>query len=94
MTDDSLNTRRTIRTMCPMNCHPTLCGMPVDVEARMLYPMVREMRGTDDWRRVSWYEALDRVVAGFRSVGREAMGLWPGHGALASGRPPMMPGWK
>ena len=24
--------RRKIRTMCPMNCHPTLCGMRVDVE--------------------------------------------------------------
>src|SRR5439155_15754489 len=24
--------RRTIRTMCPMNCHPTLCGMLVEVE--------------------------------------------------------------
>ncbi len=23
---------RTIRTMCPMNCHPTLCGMLADVE--------------------------------------------------------------
>ena len=23
---------RTIRTMCPMSCHPTLCGMLVDVE--------------------------------------------------------------
>jgi anaerobic selenocysteine-containing dehydrogenase len=23
---------QTIRTMCPMNCHPTLCGMLVDVE--------------------------------------------------------------
>src|SRR5437870_3212188 len=23
---------RTVRTMCPMNCHPTLCGMLVDVE--------------------------------------------------------------
>src|SRR5438132_1221253 len=22
----------TFRTMCPMNCHPTLCGMLVDVE--------------------------------------------------------------
>src|SRR4051812_22701757 len=22
----------TVRTMCPMNCHPTLCGMLVDVE--------------------------------------------------------------
>ena len=24
--------RRTVRTMCPMNCHPTLCGMLVTVE--------------------------------------------------------------
>lgn len=24
--------RATVRTMCPMNCHPTLCGMLVDVE--------------------------------------------------------------
>src|SRR5437899_1609204 len=23
---------RTVRTMCPMNCHPTLCGMLVEVE--------------------------------------------------------------
>ncbi|MDX2007987.1 MAG: molybdopterin-dependent oxidoreductase [Meiothermus sp.] len=23
---------KTVRTMCPMNCHPTLCGMLVDVE--------------------------------------------------------------
>ncbi len=26
------NARRTIKTMCPMNCHPTYCGMEVDVE--------------------------------------------------------------
>ncbi len=24
--------RRTVRTMCPMNCHPTFCGMLIDVE--------------------------------------------------------------
>jgi ketosteroid isomerase-like protein len=24
--------QRVIRTMCPMNCHPTLCGMLVEVE--------------------------------------------------------------
>jgi anaerobic selenocysteine-containing dehydrogenase len=24
--------RLTVRTMCPMNCHPTLCGMLVDIE--------------------------------------------------------------
>ena len=27
-----MRARRTVRTMCPMNCHPTLCGMLVDVE--------------------------------------------------------------
>jgi anaerobic selenocysteine-containing dehydrogenase len=27
-----MNQRHTIRTMCPMNCHPTLCGMLVEVE--------------------------------------------------------------
>lgn len=26
----------TFRTMCPMNCHPTLCGMLVDVESNKL----------------------------------------------------------
>ena len=31
-------TSRTVRTMCPMNCHPTFCGMLVEVseEGRML----------------------------------------------------------
>jgi anaerobic selenocysteine-containing dehydrogenase len=24
--------RRTVRTMCPMNCHPTYCGMEVEIE--------------------------------------------------------------
>ncbi|MCU0968544.1 MAG: molybdopterin-dependent oxidoreductase [Rubrivivax sp.] len=27
---------RTVRTMCPMNCHPTLCGMQVDVEGERI----------------------------------------------------------
>ena len=26
------SSRRVVRTMCPMNCHPTLCGMLVEVE--------------------------------------------------------------
>lgn len=26
----------TARTMCPMNCHPTLCGMQVDIEGERL----------------------------------------------------------
>ena len=35
---------RTIRTMCPMNCHPTLCGMLVTVEGGRLL----DVRGDPD----------------------------------------------
>ncbi len=110
--------RRTIRTMCPMNCHPTLCGMLVEVEGgrllavkgdpdnpdsrgflcvrgqasqeiignpkRLLYPLVRERRADDAWRRASWDGALERVVAAMRQVGPEAVGLWSGHGLFAN----------
>src|SRR5262249_7199808 len=29
---DAVTSRRVARTMCPMSCHPTLCGMLVEVE--------------------------------------------------------------
>lgn len=32
----TLKTPRTLKTMCPMNCHPTLCGMEVAVEGDRL----------------------------------------------------------
>jgi anaerobic selenocysteine-containing dehydrogenase len=101
-----------------MNCHPTLCGMLVEMEdgrvvsvsgdeenpdsrgflcirghasreiisnpKRILYPLVREQRGQDAWRRVSWDEALDRVVEKMQAVGREAVGTWSGHGLFAN----------
>jgi anaerobic selenocysteine-containing dehydrogenase len=104
--------------MCPMNCHPTLCGMLVDVEDgklvgvggdpenpdsrgflcvrgqasreiignphRLLHPLVRERRGVDAWRRASWDEALDRIAERMRAAGREAVGLWSGHGLAAN----------
>ncbi|HEV8675243.1 MAG TPA: molybdopterin-dependent oxidoreductase [Methylomirabilota bacterium] len=110
--------RRTVRTMCPMNCHPTLCGMLVDLEdgrlvgvrgdpdnpdsrgflcvrgqasreiignpKRLLYPLVRDRRSAEAWRRASWDEALDRIVAAMRAAGREAVGLWSGHGLFAN----------
>jgi anaerobic selenocysteine-containing dehydrogenase len=106
-----------IRTMCPMNCHPTLCGMLVQIEdgrvtkvsgdpdnpdsagflcirghasreiignpARLLHPLVRARRG-DDFRRASWEEALDLVVARMRAVGPPAVGAWSGHGLFAN----------
>ena len=101
-----------------MNCHPTLCGMLVDVEdgrlvgvagdpenpdsrgflcvrgqasreiidnpLRLLYPLVRERRGADAWRRVSWDEALDRIAERMRAAGPQAVGLWSGHGLAAN----------
>jgi anaerobic selenocysteine-containing dehydrogenase len=110
--------RRTVRTMCPMNCHPTLCGMLATVEdgrllgvrgdpdnpdsrgflcvrgqasreiidnpRRLLYPLLRARRGEDAWRRVSWDDALDLVAGRMQTVGREAVGLWSGHGLFAN----------
>jgi anaerobic selenocysteine-containing dehydrogenase len=46
--------------------------------------MVRERRGVDAWRRVSWDEALDRIVAGMRAAGPEAVAVWSGHGLAAT----------
>jgi hypothetical protein len=44
---------RTVRTMCPMSCHPTLCGMVVEVEDGHLGVRMR-----DGW------EGLNRVTSG------------------------------
>jgi anaerobic selenocysteine-containing dehydrogenase len=107
-----------VRTMCPMNCHPTLCGMLAEVRdgqlvavrgdpdnpdsrgflcvrgqasrevignpGRLLRPLLRERRGADGWREASWEEALDRIVAAMEAAGREAVGLWGGHGIFAN----------
>jgi anaerobic selenocysteine-containing dehydrogenase len=113
-----MGARRVARTMCPMNCHPTLCGMLVEVEdgrlvgvrgdpdnpdsqgflcvrgqasreivgnpKRILQPMLRAGRGSDDWRTASWDEALDLIASRMTRVGREAVGLWAGHGLFAN----------
>ena len=110
--------RRTVRTMCPMSCHPTLCGMLVEVEdgrlvqvrgdrenpdsqgflcvrgqatqeiignpKRLLHPLVRMRRSEDAWRKASWDEALDLIVSRLQRVGREAVGIWSGHGNSAT----------
>lgn len=103
-----------IQTMCPMNCHPTLCGMKVETgngaliaitgdesnpdsrgflcmrgaaaheivgnPKRLLKPLIRTRRGNDDWREASWDEALDLMASKMRLAGREAVGIWQGHG--------------
>jgi len=103
--------------MCPMNCHPTLCGMLaelrsgelVDVRgdeanpdsrgflcirghasreiignpARMLHPLIRDRR-SDEFRRATWGEAFDRIVAGITQFPPEATAIWPGHGQFTT----------
>jgi anaerobic selenocysteine-containing dehydrogenase len=103
--------------MCPMNCHPTLCGMVVEVEdgkllrvmgdkenpdshgflcvrgqasreiignpGRLLHPLMRSPR-SGVWRQVTWDDALDRIAERMRAVGREAAGVWSGHGFFAT----------
>jgi anaerobic selenocysteine-containing dehydrogenase len=110
--------RRVIRTMCPMSCHPTLCGMLVEVEdgrlvkvmgdrenpdsqgflcvrgqatreiignpTRLLRPLIRARRTEDAWREASWDEVLDLIVARMQAAGREAVGVWSGHGNAAT----------
>ncbi len=41
---------RTVRTMCPMNCHPTLCGMLVDIDPDGQVTAVRGDPGNPDSR--------------------------------------------
>ncbi len=108
----------TFRTMCPMNCHPTLCGMMVTTDAnrlvsitgddtnpdsqgflcmrgkaaheivgndrRLLNPLIRKTRGTDDWSELGWTDALDLVADRMRAAGRERVGFWQGHGNFAN----------
>jgi anaerobic selenocysteine-containing dehydrogenase len=104
--------------MCPMSCHPTLCGMLVEVEdgrlvkisgdrdnpdsrgflcvrgqasreiignpRRLLKPLVRARRAEHEWREAGWDEALDLIASRMTAVGREAVGLWAGHGLFAT----------
>ena len=108
-----------VRTMCPMNCHPTYCGMLAEVEGnnlkavrgdkqnpdsqgflcirgrstseifqnpkRLMYPQIRDDRRTNNWRRVSWDEALDFMAKRMRASGAEGVGLWAGHGGFTPG---------
>lgn len=39
--------RETLRTMCPMNCHPTLCGMRVEVEDGQLLAVAGDPENPD-----------------------------------------------
>lgn len=103
--------------MCPMSCHPTLCGMLAEVRegklvgvkgdeanpdsqgflcirgqaspeifdnpARLLHPLVRDRR-SDGYRRASWDEALERIVASMAQSPPAATAIWPGHGTFTT----------
>ena len=109
---------RSFKSMCPMNCHPTLCGMTITVadgqlssivgdetnpdsqgflcmrgkaaheivgnDRRLLKPLMRSERGSDQWSEISWDAALDKIAGQMQSVGREAVGFWQGHGNWAN----------
>jgi anaerobic selenocysteine-containing dehydrogenase len=51
---------------------------------RLLRPLVRHRRTEDAWREAGWDEALDVMAARMRAAGREAVGIWSGHGLLAN----------
>lgn len=114
-----LASRRQLRTMCPMNCHPTQCGMLIEVEQervvsikgdpqnpdsrgflcvrgqatreilqnprRLLTPLQRiGVRGEDRWEAVSWEDAYSLIVERIQRTRRDRVGIWAGHGALAT----------
>jgi anaerobic selenocysteine-containing dehydrogenase len=55
----------------------------IDNPARLLHPLVRDRR-TDDFRRASWDEALERIAASIRNAPPEATAIWPGHGTFTT----------
>jgi len=52
--------RRTVRTMCPMNCHPTYCGMRVELE-RDRVVSIRGDHDNPDSRRFLCIRARPRL---------------------------------
>ena len=56
----------------------------IDNPQRLLHPLMRDRRTEDAWREASWEEVLERIGTRMQAVGREAVGLWSGHGASAN----------
>jgi anaerobic selenocysteine-containing dehydrogenase len=56
----------------------------IDNPKRLLRPLIRTRRTNDAWREVSWDEALDLMLSRMQAVGREAVGIWSGHGNSAT----------
>ena len=109
---------KTERTMCPMNCHPTLCGMLVktqnnnlveitgdpenpdskgflcvrgktaheiiDNPKRILHPLVRTNRNSNQWEQISWYQANEIISNKIGKLHPSEFGIWLGHGDAAT----------
>jgi anaerobic selenocysteine-containing dehydrogenase len=56
----------------------------IDNPQRLLHPLMRDRRTEDAWREASWDEVLERIVTHMQAAGREAVGIWSGHGASAN----------
>jgi anaerobic selenocysteine-containing dehydrogenase len=56
----------------------------IDNPHRLLHPLMRDRRTEDAWREASWEEVLERIVTRMQAAGREAVGIWSGHGASAN----------
>jgi len=56
----------------------------IDNPQRLLHPLIRDRRTEDAWREASWEEVLERIVTRMQAAGREAVGIWSGHGASAN----------
>ncbi len=54
-----------------------------DNPARLLHPLVRDAR-SDEFRRATWDEALDRIVGGIQRSPPAATAIWPGHGTFTT----------
>ena len=50
---------------------------------RLKVPLLRRRIG-DPWQEVSWSHALDTVAEKMESAGKDAVGIWPGHGILVN----------
>jgi anaerobic selenocysteine-containing dehydrogenase len=51
---------------------------------RLLYPLIRHRRTDDAWRQAGWDEALDLIATRMQAAGREAVGIWAGHGVFST----------
>jgi len=78
-----VSARRTLRTMCPMNCYPTLCGMLVEVGDGRLIGVKGDPENPDSQGFLC--TGLNRLTSGVPSIPDEAVDTFDfsaGHAAF------------